>query len=195
MLNRNQSVGLFSDRNLLVASRWFEGPSSSPLITAGTTVGMLVNIPSEIVNSKTSIPSVTKLSGSYKSNYNEYEDMSHVVVSVAPDPDISNTTNSNENQTNQNSSDSNSSCNLPLLVQFNIDGHPLHFSSEAQIAINDIACLNAPLYPTISIISEGTKVWCRLCEADIVYRMRSAIGAPPEARVYSLDGSLLIGDN
>jgi hypothetical protein len=37
-------------------------------------------------------------------------------------------------------------------------------------------------------------VWCRFCEADIVYRSRSTVGAPPGVRVYCLDGSLLLDE-
>lgn len=81
-----------------------------------------------------------------------------------------------------------------LIVKFNINGVLLDFLSPTMTAISDITRLNAPLYPTVSIISEGTKVWCRLCEADIIYRNHDLIGAPSGAKVYALDGSLLIDD-
>ena len=40
------SIGLFSDSHLTVASRWFEVPTPAHKINTGNTVGMLVFIPS-----------------------------------------------------------------------------------------------------------------------------------------------------
>jgi hypothetical protein len=77
----------------------------------------------------------------------------------------------------------------------NVNGVPAHFPSQAINLASDIAALNAPLYPTVSLLSEDTRVWCRFCEADIVYRSRYAIGAPPHAKVYCLDGSLLLDED
>ena len=87
-----------------------------------------------------------------------------------------------------------STCGFPAIVQFNIDGTPVHFEGSHE-SIQDITYMNAPLYPTVSIMSEGTKIWCRMSEADQIYRSRAAIGAPCGVKVYCLDGSVLIGDS
>ena len=81
-----------------------------------------------------------------------------------------------------------------LHVRWNVDGHRSKFTSNALDTISSIDSLNAPLYPTVSLLSEDTRVWCRFCEADIVFRDRAVIGAPKGARVYCLDGSLLLDE-
>jgi len=83
---------------------------------------------------------------------------------------------------------------VPVIVQYNIDGTPIHFAQSRE-NIQEIAHMNAPLYPTVSIMSEGTKIWCRMSEADQIYRSRDAIGAPAGTKVYCMDGSLLIRDD
>ena len=51
--------------------------------------------------------------------------------------------------------------------------------------------LNAIMYYSIML---NDYFFERFCEADIVYRSRSTIGAPPGVRVYCLDGSLLMDE-
>lgn len=194
-LNRAQSIGLFSDRHLLVASRWFEGPASSPPITAGSTIGMLVHIPGQ-----PTVPSAVAVTETCESGGVLAKAMQFVVESVVLDEaSISSSDcssiNSSKSIVNESRDQPYLQPLLPLIVQFNVNGVPLQFISKAEQAIQEITHLNPPLYPTVSITSEGTKVWCRLCEADLVYRSREAIGAPPGARVYCLDGSLLIADD
>ena len=82
-----------------------------------------------------------------------------------------------------------------LLIKWNINGQQIKYSSNALDTVSDIDSLKAPLYPTVSILSEDTRVWCRFCEADIVYRDRAVVGAPKGVRVYCLDGSLLLDEN
>lgn len=78
-------------------------------------------------------------------------------------------------------------------LQFNINGFPMNYDIPSSI-LNKIKLSESDLYPTISILSEGTRVWCRFCEADIVYRSRKSVVAPPSVNVYCLDGSNLFGD-
>ena len=84
---------------------------------------------------------------------------------------------------------------LNLVV--NVNGIILPFSAAAQVAINE-ECANVDashaLYPTVSLHSPNTRVWCRFSEADMVQRSRAAVGAVLGSRVYCLDGTLLIGD-
>ena len=87
------------------------------------------------------------------------------------------------------------SSQLSLIV--NVNGIILPFSAAAQQAIqHEFANLepSASLYPTVSLHSPNTRVWCRFSEADMVQRSRDTIGAVRGARVYCLDGTLLIGD-
>jgi hypothetical protein len=81
-----------------------------------------------------------------------------------------------------------------LHVRWNINGHQSKYTSNALDSVSDIDSLKAPLYPTVSLLSEDTRVWCRFCEADIVFRDRAVIGAPKGSRVYCLDGSLLFDE-
>lgn len=186
-----QSVGLFNDKHLLISSRWFEAPITTATITAGSTLGMLVYYPGPTV-----LPSAVAVN-----NEGVFTKLLQYVVSDAvpvvdseqdqeqgEEGDISDAATRNQLTSIESSYPSS------LIVKFNINGVLLDFLSPTMTAISDITRLNAPLYPTVSIISEGTKVWCRLCEADIIYRNHDLIGAPSGAKVYALDGSLLIDD-
>ena len=50
------------------------------------------------------------------------------------------------------------------------------------------------LYPTVTLHSPGTAVLCRFSAEDILADSREAIGAPPQACVYAVDGSVIFGD-
>jgi len=83
------------------------------------------------------------------------------------------------------------------VLQFTVNGQPVLHPPEASLSCEDLGAssLHQPqplLYPTVSLFSEETRVWCRFCEADIIYKSRTAIGAPPGVKVYCLDGSLLL---
>jgi hypothetical protein len=47
------------------------------------------------------------------------------------------------------------------------------------------------LYPTVTLHSPSTAVLCRFSSGDIRAENRAAIGAPPEATVYAVDGSVI----
>ena len=79
-------------------------------------------------------------------------------------------------------------------VRWNVNGQQSKFAADALDSVTDVISLKTPLYPTVSLLSADTRVWCRFCEADIVYRSRSTIGAPAGVRVYCLDGSLLLDE-
>jgi len=81
-----------------------------------------------------------------------------------------------------------------MIFQYSVNGTPLLHPLEAGETMREIVAMNTPLYPTVSLFSEDTRIWCRFCEADVVYRSREDIGAPPGVRVYCLDGSLLLGE-
>ncbi len=85
-------------------------------------------------------------------------------------------------------------CN-PVLLKFNINGVPLVCSQDITVKIQELAGSKLPLYPTVSLFSEETRVWCRFCEADIIYRSRTVMQAPPNVKVYCLDGSLLLNES
>ena len=82
-----------------------------------------------------------------------------------------------------------------FLLRLSVNGRPLHPSPEACEAACAVASVQQALFPPISLLSQDTRVWCRLCEADIVYRKRASCGAPPGVRVYCLDGSLLLDES
>ncbi|KAJ1418208.1 hypothetical protein B484DRAFT_333882 [Ochromonadaceae sp. CCMP2298] len=128
-----RSVGLYTDGLMLTGSRWFRSQSARQ-IEAGSTVGMLVYIPSEGEGAR----------------------------------------------------------RAGAEVGYAVNGVPFPHDPEAIEAMGEVVRLSTPLYPTVSLFSEDTRVWCRFCEADVVYRSRGAIGAPKGVRVYCLDGSLLL---
>lgn len=82
-----------------------------------------------------------------------------------------------------------------IVCNFNVNGVPMVFPAAAMAEpLKELTLLNAPLYPTVSLLSEETRVYCRFCEADIIYRSRESIGAPKGVRVYGLDGSLVLDE-
>eukprot|EP00605_Chrysophyceae_sp_TOSAG23-4_P003022 GSChrysophyteH1.ASY1.ANO1.3327.1 assembled CDS len=106
---------------------------------------------------------------------------------------------------NKNKINSGSTCvnGVPLSVKINIDGRECTMSSSAMTAalqeVYKIASLEKSseqldLYPTVSLVSPNTRVWCRFANDDILCRNRTLIGAPTEEKVYCLDGSLLLGE-
>jgi hypothetical protein len=48
------------------------------------------------------------------------------------------------------------------------------------------------LFPTLTLHSPNTQVFCRFCSADLICATRQAIGAPPNVPVYALDGSIVL---
>jgi len=92
----------------------------------------------------------------------------------------------------QSPSQTHSKSQSQLFFQYAVNGVPFPHDPEAIEAMGEVVRLSTPLYPTVSLFSEDTRVWCRFCEADVVYRSRGAIGAPKGVRVYCLDGSLLL---
>jgi hypothetical protein len=194
-----KSVGLFSDSGLTVASRLFERSQASQKISAGNTVGILVYIPSEIIPSAVAVNDDPNTSGP-----NVFPTaMGNVVRAIAPNrmehlsklPDPTCLNGEGKEEKGEKDSGGNQQKILPMIVQFSIDGVPVHFSPEARSSVQKTAFMSTPLYPTVSIMSEGTKVWCRMSEADQIYRSSSCIGAPSNVKVYCLDGSLLIQPN
>eukprot|EP00981_Chlorochromonas_danica_P011658 scaffold4203_cov166-Ochromonas_danica.AAC.4 len=147
------SIGLYTDGQVLVSSKWHQSIPGEK-ICAGSTIGMLVCIPSSSS------------------------------LSLKP-PEL--TSGPNEESFRHDS--------LPLLCKFNVNGSGIDFPEHALVSLHEAASLRAPLFPTVSLFSEEVRVWCRFCEADIVYRSRGHIQAPPGVRVYCLDGSLLLDEN
>lgn len=79
----------------------------------------------------------------------------------------------------------------PSSIVFNINGKCSRFPLSQEAVQEFFALQDLVLYPTISILSERTNVWCRFCEADVVASSREYIGAPSDQRIYCLDGSVL----
>lgn len=85
-----------------------------------------------------------------------------------------------------------------IQLKFNINGRLKSFkgAKESQVVLEATGLADRKdVYPCISILSENTRLWNRFCEADIVYKQRSQIGAPPNVKVYCLDGSLLLSED
>jgi hypothetical protein len=183
-----QSIGLYHDGQILLGSHWFSTDSKRK-IEAGTTVGMLVYIP------KDQQPS---------NNNNNHNNLISVSAMEAMQQEISNPereiiTEDSEKRSHRSSSGSEQSAESQFSpqgcdVKFNINGEPIHLNQETASLINGFQLGDLPVYPTVSLISDGTRIWCRFCEADIVYKNRQSIQAPPNCRIYCLDGSLLLDE-
>eukprot|EP01033_Poteriospumella_lacustris_P003604 gene3604-2597_t len=215
-----KSVGLYYDGQVMIGSRWFpplshgrqrtdrggskaitDGSQSTDVasseavainaterISAGSTVGILIYLPG---------------SHEFPSTVHDFH---HPELACPPptiqqsrDRSLSAASNPSRSRTVSMAAATAMQLSHPL-VHFNINGHPIHYSDDVQEALKDLnnhgdLLPHAPvLFPTVSLFTEETRVWCRFCEADIVYRDRAAIRAPPGARVYCLDGSLLLSE-
>jgi len=164
------TLGLHSDGQILIGSRWFKPLStSSTTIGTGSNVGILIYLPGH-------------------ANH-----LSPFSSTVSPACIGGNSSSSTESASSTGSPES--SVPIPFTLTMNVNGKVIELTEQANEATSDIATLSTPIFPTISIMSQDTRVWCRFCEADIVYRKRRAIGAPPGVRVYCLDGSLLLNED
>ena len=193
-----RSVGLYSDGQVLIGSRWYQSRNGIK-IQAGSTVGMLVYLPSS--NSSTSLSTNKQVDnndarsdGSSNSSHNYNNNLNYNDKNYIQSQSLG-----SRNSSSSSSSRSSSIGNEELLYfHFTLDGVRIdHRALEASsnTLLHDIVELNTPLFPTVGIFSMDTRVWCRFCEADIVYRSRQAIGAIEGVRVYCLDGSVLLQDN
>jgi hypothetical protein len=139
-------VGLLTDRHLLVAGRWFKGPASVPQITAGSTVGMLVNIksPAEL---PTALRAATDSCN--KDSSGVVKAIHYIVNAVSPRVEfVAHKIDDSDDDIVLEGKGSDDGSHSPVVVQFNINGVPLHFPPEAMDSFNDSGIPNAPLYPS-----------------------------------------------
>jgi len=99
-------------------------------------------------------------------------------------------------------------------LTFNVNGHlPSHlsppfgntggFGHSIDTGASDSSAtpiyLHVPmdedLYPSLTLHSPATRVWCRFCAEDILSNSRESIGAPEGVAVYAVDGSVLFESN
>ena len=244
-----RSKGFYNDGQMLVGSHWYQSTNGKK-IEAGSTVGMLVYIPSvaaecspvaetngedggselnEIAEQKESSFFSSFLSGFSRSNSLDRDDSFGLALSGdesssrgkpsrenSPDKvrgkSLSRAKQSNNvSENSKESGNNNHHTSEPppspprpkAVAQFTVNGEPvqhppeaaLHASSSEDLSAAHALQTSLPLYPTVSLFSEETRVWCRFCEADIIYKSRAAVGAPPGVKVYCLDGSLLLHES
>jgi hypothetical protein len=169
-----RSVGIYYDGQVLIGSQWFQqSADSARKIEAGSTIGMLIYVPRVTAN------------------------VLPVSSTEVSDPEISQPLQTAPDTVTENSevaADAPQTVSpLAVVVKYNINGEPINFTTSISPLLQDM--VGTDLYPTVSLFSEETRVWCRFCEADIVYRHRENIQAPLGCRVYCLDGSLLLDES
>jgi hypothetical protein len=158
------SIGLYTDGQVLVESKWYRS-SKQLSLDAGVTVGLLVYLPTRDQTSNAAAAGMG------------FRSHSHPIL-----PD--------------------NSAGLPhpffgghsSFIQYNVNGTPMDLEIPSSF-LKKLDDCSSDIYPTISVLSEGTRVWCRFSEADIVYRSRRALRAPPIVKIYCLDGSRLLNDS
>ena len=210
------SIGLHSDGQLLIGSRWFQGRGGN--IEAGSTIGILAYRPggggsveqdaglAEVGGDKATFTAGARVSNAAPTKATAAS-AAKLVSASAPTSSSSSTRSSGSGSTlasplhaldpSAPTPAPESSVPTPFVLNFAINGRPAatHLGPEAAEAMSAVSSGDSPLFPTISLLSQDTRVWCRFCEADIVYRSRAALGAPPGVRVYCLDGSLLLDES
>ena len=168
------SFGLHSDGRVLIGSKWHTVKNGVAL-SAGNTVGFLIYMGSD---GGAGLSPPPKARGGHQSPEREHDSISSHSLSLSPERGAS----------------SESSSANPNLLSVNVNGIVLELDARAHEAVKDVlsasTAQSAPLYPTVSLMSPNVRVWCRFCEADILQRKAAAIGAPDNARVYCLDGSV-----
>ena len=189
-----QSLGLYSDGSLLVGSKWSKNTSGIS-ICAGSTIGILSRLSSPPNAQKQKEDEVASSSDDSEEEEDVYVQSNPLQLLFAfgrlfgakstGSPPVNNENRSRSQERWAVNSDQ------PFFA-FNINGTEVRFSDNVEKSIQNELKMYPPLYPTVSVLSEQTKVWCRFDQQDIVYRSRRAIGAPAGVRVYCLDGSVLL---
>jgi hypothetical protein len=188
-------LGINTDGHLLIGSYWI--PPLTPMtILPGSTVGFLIYLPSfplhdnknksnNIVleidqTDKDPIP----LSNKHLINQDKVQlDFHHQTMMM------------DDNQTTLvNETVSNCQREKHFSICINVDGIVIQYSENEYFSAlaEEMKSNHKALYPAVSLLSENTRVWCRFCEADIVYREPQLIGVKPHTRVYCADGSILL---
>lgn len=176
-----QSIGKYADGQLLIGSRWFAGNGN--IIEAGSTVGILTYLPGSAEKDKKK----QSYDGKQVAQQAALDDSGGASSDLGAHP-------LSELNSPISCSSPEFSVPMPFAMSISVNGRSTKFTDDSREAACAIARNAALLYPTISLLSQDTRVWCRFCEADIVYRSRAALGAPPGVRVYCLDGSLLLNE-
>lgn len=178
------SFGIHSDGRYLIGGKWFQDESLQNKVAGKKTVGILIYIPDDT-----------------RGNDDSDNEVSEKISEKGRGKDISGKL-SYEEKTKELSDEESGwkttgldALSDDFLFHVNINGHILRMDNEAKLALSKVVVRSlrnkCRLYPSVSLMSQNMRVWCRFCEADLLNRNRSAIGAPPGSRVYGLDGSLL----
>jgi len=209
------SIGLYADGQLLIGSRWFSGHAS--VIEAGSTIGILTYLPGsggaeheqaqgqgQGQGGKRAAATAIDKDGAAPSSAAKARTVAPTRIAAgtgssgdkhpAPLAEID-SPKQQRREAEESIRSPEMSVPLPFTLNISVNGRPATVSSSATEAALSVSSNEAPLYPTISLLSQDTRVWCRFCEADMVYRSRAALQAPPGVRVYCLDGSLLLNES
>lgn len=217
-----RSFSLYQDGQLFIGSKWFQGSGS--IIEAGSTIGFLVYLPgtSEPGSHSEGRGAATLQAKRARATPIKHPSQCVHVLSARRVADggagsISSSSGTSRSGSNNPSpqikggddealedclSPIEAGCSSPELsvptpftISVCVNGRAVRITDEVREAAYDVlAAQDAPLFPTISLLSQDTRVWCRFCEADIMYRSRALVKAPPGVKVYCLDGSLLLND-
>jgi hypothetical protein len=189
-----QSIGLYSDGNIIVNSRWSNNLSNI-FMKPGDTIGALVRLaPADKSSRKSSYTDDTDDSDDEYDFAQSYPYSAMLSLgrmlgmsssSTRKFPPVESVTKEDKLPLNI--------CPPPFVV-FNVNGSILQFPESVDESLAAEVKFNPPLYPTVSLMSENTKVWCRFDRGDIVSQSRHSIGAPSGVKVYCLDGTLLLGE-
>jgi len=78
-------------------------------------------------------------------------------------------------------------------VRFTVNSNPLVGFGVTELTGKPLTVpKDEDVFPTITLSSNGTAAMCRFGAADILHPSRRCIGAPPDAIVYALDGSIIL---
>jgi len=75
-----------------------------------------------------------------------------------------------------------------------VSARPLHQDPSPSPDLPLLVPAAEELYPTVTLHSPATSVLCRFSAEDILAEGREAIGAPTDACVYAVDGSVIFGE-
>lgn len=185
-----QSVGLCSDGNIIVNSRWSNNTSNAS-VKPGDTIGALVKLPCASPRAYTRDGSDSDDDDDYLTS-NPFEALLAAGRYIGLFPAHAGSP-SQVASAIEESPEKASSASPPFLC-FNVNGKVLRFAEQVEESVRTELKANPPLYPTVSLLSENTKLWCRFDKGDIVCYSRKSIGAPLGQRVYCLDGTLLLSE-
>jgi hypothetical protein len=198
----SHSIGLCSTGQVLLSSRWYSCPPGYGAFGVGSTIGVLVFLDGanafqswdgELVNAKVTFsvdgrPVDMGVQQQPQQHIQQQQQLTNTATITTANTAVS--------ASNSTASGANGGLNTRQQQQQQQTAVSTMQSSFGGVSSISPCAVALPkdgdLFPTLTLHSPNTQVFCRFCSADLICATRQAIGAPPNVPVYALDGSIVL---